>query len=214
MKIHAYDELYLANAQNVLGHALDFAIMTLELSPEAFEQAFVVSHASKQFGQGNPAYVAGLTGCEFAREVLAEVHFSYEDAEDVMYLDKSPEYWAGWALAYYQWECGLPFSEILSSVSFSELIEMYPLYHEMDLSHFVEEMYARHLQLIPQTRLSKLRKNAGLSQSQLAKLSGVSLRQIQLFEQRQREINKASAFTLLQLSKALHCHMEDLLEFI
>ena len=38
-------------------------------------------------------------------------------------------------------------------------------------------------------------------------------RQIQLFEQRQRDINKASAVTLLMLSRALHCRMEDLIEY-
>ena len=29
MGIHAYDELYLPGAQNILGHAVDFAIMTV-----------------------------------------------------------------------------------------------------------------------------------------------------------------------------------------
>ena len=33
--------------------------------------------------------------------------FSYE-----MYQDKSPEYWSGWALAYYQWYTGKTFSKI------------------------------------------------------------------------------------------------------
>ncbi len=52
-----------------------------------------------------------------------------------------------------------------------------------------------------------------MSQSDLAAYSGVKLRQIQLFEQRQRNINKASAVTLLKLSRALSCRMEDLMEF-
>jgi len=40
----------------------------------------------------------------------------------------------------------------------------------------------------------------------------VPLRQIQLFEQGQRDINKTAAVTLYKLSKALCCRMEDLLE--
>ena len=64
----------------------------------------------------------------------------------------------------------------------------------------------------PLTRLRIRRENCGLSQSELAAESGVSLRQIQLFEQRQRDINKTAAETLLQLSKALYCNMEDLME--
>ena len=46
----------------------------------------------------------------------------------------------------------------------------------------------------------------------LAEKADVSIRQIQLFEQRERDINKTSAETLNKLSKALHCKMEDLLD--
>ena len=64
----------------------------------------------------------------------------------------------------------------------------------------------------PTTRLKARRMNSGLSQSELSAESGVALRQIQLFEQKNRDINNAAAFTLLRLSKALHCRMEDLME--
>lgn len=50
------------------------------------------------------------------------------------------------------------------------------------------------------------------AQSELAIHSGVSLRSIQMYEQRNKDINKASAETLLKLSKALGCTMEDLIE--
>jgi DNA-binding Xre family transcriptional regulator len=39
----------------------------------------------------------------------------------------------------------------------------------------------------------------------------VALRQIQLFEQGQRDISRTSGETLSQLSRALHCKIEDLL---
>ena len=102
MEIHAYDEAYLAGAMDVLGHAVDYAVMSLGLSPEVFGNAFAVSGASKQFANGNPRYVAGMNGCELARKVLSETNVSYPDTSDTMFLEKSPEYWAGWALAYYQ----------------------------------------------------------------------------------------------------------------
>ena len=46
----------------------------------------------------------------------------------------------------------------------------------------------------------------------MAKKSGVGLRSIQLYEQRQKDINKASAESLYKISKVLGCAMEDLLE--
>ena len=212
MAIHAYDESYLSNAQNVLGHAVDFAVMSLNLDPDVFGNTFIVSDASKQFASGNPRYVAGLNGCELARLVLTETHMPFIDEDDAMYLDKSHEYWAGWALAYYQWASSRSFMDILTAVPLSQMIEMYPVYHEMDITHFAERMDTIMANAYPHTRLKNRRINCGFSQSALASASGVALRQIQLFEQRQRNINNASAITLLRLSKPLHCRMEDLIE--
>ena len=212
MAIRAYDELYLPGAQNILGHTVDFAVMTLAIEPNVFGNALAVSESAKQFSEGNPRYVAGMNGCEFARAVLDDAGAAYPESADEMYLDKSPEYWAGWALAYYQWFTSRSFMDILHAMSLNDIIRMYPLYHEMDLSHFVEQMDRFMKEAYPQTRLRERRSNCGLSQSELAADADVPLRQIQLFEQGQRDINKTSAITLYKLSKALHCKMEDLLE--
>ena len=213
MEIRAYDELYLSDAQNILGHAVDFAVMTLGIDPDAFGTAFAVSSASKQFAAGNPSYVAGINGCELARLVLVEAHIPFQETEDAMYLDKSPEYWAGWALAWYQWYSNCSFMDILTAVPLSQIINLYHLYHEMDISQFADFIDHQLSLAYPYPNLRKYRNLSGLSQTQLASDSGVSLRQIQLFEQRQRDINKTSATTLFRLSKALRCRMEDLLDF-
>lgn len=212
MAIRAYDEIYVDSAQNVLGHAVDFAVMTLGLEPNTFGDSFAVSDASKQFAAGNPAYVAGMNGCELARKVLEETGTPFADAEDAMYLDKSPEYWAGWALAYYQWFTGYSFMEILTAVPLEQIMAMYPTYHEMDVSQFVEQMDRRMHEAYPQTKLRMRRETCGFSQSELSADADVPLRQIQLFEQRQRDINKCAAITLLKLSRSLHCSIEDLME--
>ena len=212
MEIRAYDKSYIASAQNILGHAVDFAVMTLNLDPDTFGKVFMISDASRQFAGGNPRFVAGLNGCELAREVLSETCSAFTDAEDAMFLDKSPEYWAGWALAYYQWYSCCQFSDILIPAPLSRIIEMYPVYHEMDILQFTDHMDDIMRKAYPATRLKVHRMNCDLSQSELSAESGVALRQIQLFEQRQRDINNAAAFTLFRLSKALHCQIEDLIE--
>ena len=208
--IHAYDELYIDLAQRNLGDAFDFALVTLGIDIDSFNNAFSVSRVSKQFSEGIPKYVAGMNGCELARCILDESGLKYEDTEDAMYPDKSPEYWVGWTLAYYQWESRKSFGEILSNVSLSSFLNMYDVYHQMDISKSVE-----YLDIHTQARYSRLRAYRtliGLSQSALSKSSGVALRQIQLFEQGERDINKTSAQTLFSLSKALGCQMQDLLE--
>jgi transcriptional regulator with XRE-family HTH domain len=62
------------------------------------------------------------------------------------------------------------------------------------------------------SNLKRIRENAGLSQSQLAKLSGVSLPMIQKYEVGIRDINVAQALTLYKLAQALNCTIEELLE--
>ena len=213
MAIRAYDKLYIEGAQNVLGHAVDFAVMSLNLEPDTFGNAFAVSDSSRQCAIGNPRYVAGMNGCELARKVLSETGIPFADTEDAMFLDKTPEYWAGWALAYYQWYSCRSFSEILTTVSLEEIIRLYHPYHEMDIIQFVDLMNRRIKKAYPQTRLRIRRETCGLSQSELAEEADVPLRQIQLFEQRQRDINKTASETLFRISKALCCRMEDLLEY-
>ena len=89
---------------------------------------------------------------------------------------------------------------------------MYNPLHEADLSKFVE--VANGIVFDKETNLSKYRRIAKLSQSELSRLSNVSLRAIQLYEQRKLDINSASAIKLFKISRVLGCNIEDLLEMI
>ncbi len=59
-----------------------------------------------------------------------------------------------------------------------------------------------------------MRLRAQLSQRQLAEFSGVLIRTIQQYEQRQKDINKAQAETLILLARTLACPPEALLNLI
>ena len=63
-----------------------------------------------------------------------------------------------------------------------------------------------------ETNLKRIRTTKGYSQKKLAEQSGVSLRSIQMYEQRRKDINKAQSNSLFRLAKALYCTMEDLME--
>ena len=62
------------------------------------------------------------------------------------------------------------------------------------------------------TNLTKYRKMRHYTQSQLAKMTGRSKNSVAYYEQKQRDINKASAETVYRLAQVLSCSMEDLLE--
>lgn len=88
------------------------------------------------------------------------------------------------------------------------------LLHEADISKFAEaaDKVIQENLSEGETNLKRIRRANGFSQKQLAEISGVALRMIQLYEQRQNDINKAQASTLNALARSLNCRLEDLME--
>lgn len=62
------------------------------------------------------------------------------------------------------------------------------------------------------SNLQRIRREQGLSQSALARKSGVSVRLIQDYEQGHKNINRAYAETVRSLSAALDTTMEKIME--
>ena len=89
---------------------------------------------------------------------------------------------------------------------------MYNPYHEMDISQFSDKMTELDKSRKSETNLKQYRLAAGLSQSELAEVSGVPVRTIQQYEQRVKNINAAKAESVIALSKALECPVEMLME--
>ena len=209
---HAYQEIYLSNAQSMLGDAFDYAINVCHIPGSSFVKLFIASTISKRLENGEPSYLSGKSGIEVAMEILAETTGKTPDAAPQEHFGRSREYWIGWAVAYYQWFSGRSYSDIFKVVSFEELQKMYDPLHEADITKFADILDARMREFFTDTNLKRIRTAYGCTQAELAKRSGVSLRSIQMYEQRNKDINKASAETLLRLSRVLGCTMEDLME--
>lgn len=210
--IHAYQDIYLSKAQAVLGDAFDYAINVCGISGADFVRLFTTSQVSKRMENGEPAYLMGKSGIETARDVVIETKGLELRIELHEHFERSVEYWIGWAVAYYQWFSGRKYSEIFEAVSFEELQRMYYPLHEADITKFVDIVDARVKERFPETNLKRIRSIYGCTQVELAEMSGVSLRSIQMYEQRNKNINKASVDTIYCLAKALGCTMEDLIE--
>lgn len=210
--IHAYNELYLNNAKSCLAVFFDYLINICGMKHEWCTSIFVTSGYADEFGKGNPAYISGMSGVELAKAVISKVYGKKETLEYSSTEEKSPEYWAGWALASYQWYYARNFRDIFARISLSDMIEMYAVYHEMDISNFIEDMEARYRAAESDSNLKKMRENRGLSQTELSELSGVNIRNIQMYEQRGNNIDKAQAQILYKLSRVLGCSIENLLE--
>ena len=210
--IRAYDKVYLDKARTVLGRMLDFAVYDLKYDVAEFFELFIKSGIAKRFEVGDFSIIVGMSGVELAYEVLRLSGIERERIQPNYTANRSEEFWTGWALAYYQWETSLSFAEIVQYIAIKDILAIYSPYHEMDIRHFVDKMNAMYKEAKPETNLKFLRQKAGLSQHNLADLSGVPVRTIQQYEQRQKNINKAQAEYLVMLSKVLCCTVDDLIE--
>ncbi len=199
--IHAYNDYYLDLTQRKLGSMFEIAYFDQKLSADKFADKFIESKVCSAFEEANPIYVAGKSANELLGIVL-EKEIEYEQNTYA-----SPEYWLGFVLAYIQWYFNKPFRELVDVFPCSELLLCYFPYHEMDISHLID-MYKE--KFFFDTSLRICRKKRGLSQSDLSKLSDVSLRSIKAYEQGKLDISKASYETLYKLAKALCCSVENL----
>ena len=213
MTTHAYNELYLDDAMNILGEAVEFAVCDLGFEPDEFFNLFISSGVASNFENGNPKFVAGMSGSELVNAILCSVGKKRTEQKPSASLDKGKEYWSGWILAYYQWQTKRRFRDMVENgLTLSRVMSMYIL-HEADVTKFTEEANSiiSHNKENNKTNLYKIRSARDLTQQQLSIASGVSLRMIQLYEQKQNDISKAQAGVVVALAKALGCEAEELI---
>ncbi len=212
MTMHAYPEMYVSKAQDRLGDAFDYAVNSCGIAGEDFMQMFAVSSVSRRMGKADPKYVPGKSGIEIALDVVEEATGKRLDIEQNVNYARSPEYWMGWALAYYQWRSDRKYKDIFQVVSYKDLQKMYYTLHEADVSKFADIMDKLMREHFKETNLKRFRGYTGMTQAELARQSGVSLRSIQMYEQRHKDINKASVEKVYRLAKVFGCAVEDLIE--
>lgn len=211
--MRAYSQFYLEDSMRNLAGMFDYAVRGLNYYPDDFFSLFIDSGVASLYEHGNPRYVCGLSGIELCQNVLGKT------GKDFFYVetDKSfdgPEYWCGWSLAYYQWYSAFKFKDLREyGLLPSEILKRYIL-HEADISKFVEAANSiiRENQKNKPTRLQTIRKERNMTKKKLAALSGVSLRMIQLYEQRQNDINKAAGSVINRLAWVLNCNFYDIME--
>ena len=210
----AYNESYLDDAMQNLGDMVEYAVCDCGYDPDEFFGWFISSGVASKFEKGNPKYITGMSGFELAEAVLKATNIALPDIVPSHPDFKGREYWAGWIIAYYQWQSGRRFEDIVADgLTLSTVFSMYIL-HEADNSKFVKSADAiiRRNKESRKTKLQIIRKARGFTQPQLSQASGVSLRMIQLYEQKQNDLRKAQVNVVISLAKALGCEVEDLID--
>lgn len=134
----AYKKTYLKDAMRNLAVMFDCGVSKYGYPLDVFYGLFLTSDVSRQFAQGNPRYLAGLSGAELADIVVQASGNPVSERNDGSY-SVGPEYWAGWVLAYYQWRSDRSFAFMQrKGLGITEIVGMYNPLHEADLMKFAE----------------------------------------------------------------------------
>jgi len=70
MIIHAYDEMYLDDAMDTLGDAVEYATLFCNIDGQEFIDLFMASGIASEFGRGNVKYISSMSEIELAILVL------------------------------------------------------------------------------------------------------------------------------------------------
>ena len=209
----AYPRSYLPDAKAHLASCTDYLVNACRIAADRVGYIYVNFPVMRMFERGDPGVVAGISGLELGQRIYRTLYGRDSSPEAPPRSNgRSVEYWGGWALAHFQWQWDKSFKWIFARTTMSGILSKYPVYHEMDITRFLEDFKDELDSVDIETNLGRLRHAAGLSQSGLAKLSGIHLRNIQLYEQRVQDINHASAARIRELAKCLSCSIEDLME--
>lgn len=211
MTTHAYDKCYLEDARDILGGMLDYAVNGCGEDLKDFYARFLGSGVAREIARANPRYL-GMSGVELALLIAGRTGLPLPRKEPFVNTG-SPEFWTGWAMAYLSWYLDMDY-EVLEQrgVSVDRLFSFFRPLHEADVSKTVEvaQGWIR-ADMVREHPLKRQRKRAGLTQNELAVLSGTPLRAIRSYEQGQRSLRNASVETVRSLCRALSCRLENIL---
>lgn len=208
--MNAYNKIYLDDAMQTAGAMMDWAVNTLGCPAGEFCARFLSSGVADRFSRGDVSCIAGKSGVELAIEVMCRT------GSDVVYRDSaisisSPEYWAGWTLAYYQWHSALSFKQLSRlGLDLCSVVAMFNPLHEADLSVFcqrADEIVKNGLNSSPNW-IKRLRKLNGITQEELSEITSVPLRLIRAYEQRVIDTSNAESRTIRNLLRGLQARQD------
>lgn len=206
----AYNKSNLIMTQQLLGEYFDISVNHLKLSLEDAMMDLIKSEFSILIERG----LINIMYEEFESDYLTNlIHHNGDVAKNkksYVVNSLSKEYWTGWITAYLQWDTGRTFKDIQKAFPIGNVRDSFFPYHEMEDSRFVEDVTSRFFK--NESNLKRIRKRNKMTQKELANKTDISIRTIQMIEQRHNSINNLKSISLFNLSRELNCSMEELLE--
>lgn len=196
--------------QQLLGEYFDIAVNKYQLSLEEAMQDLIDSELSVLIERGLITLIYEDLESDFLSKIIHANAKTKTTNSKYVVNSLSKDYWTGWITAYLQWDTGRTFRDIVKQFPIGNIRDSYFPYHEMEDHRFVEDVTSRFFK--DESNLKRIRKRNQMTQKELAKRADVSIRTIQMIEQKHNSINHIKSISLYNLSRELNCSMEELLE--
>lgn len=194
---------YIEKYQNTLSRLLCRAI-GLKRSFSYVENKIAYSNVFSEFEKSNITLIAFSDSEQIYNSI-----FSYDD-EDLFMEDDTVFSWLGFIYIHLFLKFKTTFEMLFFALPIQKALQMFHLYHEMDLSQ-IEEYF---INATKPTHLSCIMKAKKISTKQLSEKTGISFATIRSLKTGYRAIDKLEASKLISLAFALNVKSETLLSSI
>lgn len=137
----------------------------------------------------------------YTPEELFSKIFDMDPVVETSYFKYDDAYWCGYIYAniFYRYDKNFPY--IFLILPLEELLDMYPLYHEMDISslfNYYDELEKK------ETLLSRLLKYRQIKATKLSILTGISFETIKYYKKNNQNIYNANFNTIKKIAIVLN----------
>lgn len=197
-------------AIELIAEMFEYAKCYLHIESDEFFDMLNNTNSSDKLYNLDIIYIYGKSSIEIINDIYLANEMKIKTFNNKKLLKSDKYYWLGLVIASYCYGKKISFKEIGKRIKPSQLLKMYNTMHEaphMKVIDEIDKILNRQESILKHIRQSK-----NISQSELSILSGVSLRSIQMYEQKKKNISKASFETVKRLANSLSIKMEDLYE--
>ena len=132
---------------------------------------------------------------ELFGQTCADMALSFSE-----YVDYDDAYWCGWAYMQLLFEARVPMPYLFLVLPLGNMLDLYPVYHEMDITQLVDLFEAERSQ---ETIMRRLLKRKKMKAPALSEKSGVSINTINAYRKSDESLYAASFQNAFRLARAL-----------
>lgn len=195
-------------AIEMMAEMFEYSKCYLHVESDEFFDMLNNTNSSDKLYNLDIIYIYGKSSIEIINDIYLANEMKIKTFNNKKLLKSDKYYWLGLVIASYCYGKKISFKEFGQRIKPSQILRMYNIMHEAPHMKVIEEIDK--ILNKQESVLKSIRQAKNISQNELSILSGVSLRSIQMYEQKKKNISKASFEIVKRLANSLLIKPEEL----